>query len=154
MHQITTKYFGEMGYEEAAVVTFPDGIPGFEQERGFLPIRQPLSAPIVFLQSLATPGLCFATLPVESVRQGYELAVSPEDLEALGLPPDRQPNVGQEVICLTIISVAEDRSVTGNLLAPLVINLATGRGRQAIQTDTEYSHRQPLDAATGGPGCS
>ena len=154
MKQLTTKYFGQMEYDESSVVVFPDGLPGFEQERGFLPIRQPDREPIVFLQSLSTPAVCFVTLPVHAACRDYHLAIPAEDLDALGLPHSRQPVSGEDVICLTIISVGEDGSVTANLLAPIVINLKNGRARQPIQTETEYSHRHDLAAQTEAPLCS
>src|ERR1041384_6026732 len=50
-----TKYFGAVAYEEAAVLDFPAGLPGFEQEKAFLSLEQSGHQPLVFLQSLATP---------------------------------------------------------------------------------------------------
>ena len=46
---------------------FPEGLPGFERERRFLPLEMPDQHPLVFLQSAATPALCFVTLPVLAV---------------------------------------------------------------------------------------
>jgi flagellar assembly factor FliW len=144
MKGLTTKYFGEMEFDEGSVVMFPEGLPGFEKERGFLPIRQPASEPIVFLQSVSTQELCFVTMPAGAAYPGYKLAISAEDLDALGLPTDRQPAIGTEVVCLTIISVGEDGSVSANLLAPIVINLHNSRACQPIQLETTYSHRHAL----------
>jgi len=123
---------------------FPDGIPAFEQERSFLPIRQPHNEPLVFLQSLSTPELCFVTLPAQSVCPGFQLNMTSEDLHALGLAADRQPTVGRDVLCLFILSLEENAPPTANLLAPIVVNLETMRARQAIQTDSSYSHRERL----------
>ena len=58
-----TRYFGPVDYDEQSVMLFPEGIPAFEQEQRFLALRQPINEPLVFLQSLANPNLCFATLP-------------------------------------------------------------------------------------------
>jgi len=154
MNQIATKYFGQLGYSEDSVVEFPDGIPGFEDQRGFLVVQQPPTKPLVFLQSLTTPELCFIAVPVQAACPSYRLSISPEDLEALGLPTAMQPSIGRDVLCLTIISIAEDASITANLLAPLVINLQTRRGRQPIMLESDYSHRHPLDAPSGAAVCS
>jgi flagellar assembly factor FliW len=139
-----TRYFGPVEYNEESVLVFPDGIPAFEQERRFLAIRQPLNEPLVFLQSLTNPDLSFVTLPAPSVCPGFRLSMTPEDLAALGLETGRQPVIGRDVLCLTILSLEENRPPTANLLAPIVVNLQTLRGRQAIQTDTPYSHREEL----------
>lgn len=125
-------------------MVFPDGIPAFEQEKRFLALRQPINEPMVFLQSLANPNLCFATLPALAACPHYRLSLAPEDLEALGLEQGRQPVVGRDVLCLAILSLEENKPPTANLLAPIVVSLRTLRGRQAIQTDSPYSHREVL----------
>jgi flagellar assembly factor FliW len=147
-----TRYFGPVDYDEKSVIAFPDGIPAFEHEKRFLALRQPISEPLVFLQSLTNPNLCFATLPAPAACPGYRLRMTSEDVRALGLEKGRQPAIGRDVLCLTILSLEENASPTVNLLAPIVININTLRGRQAIQTDSRYSHREVLPLR--GAACS
>jgi flagellar assembly factor FliW len=154
MSRVATRYFGELEYSEDSIAQFPDGVPGFEDQRVFLVVEQPAAKPLVFLQSLTKPEVCFIALPVSAACADYRLAIPAEDLAALGLPPGRQPVIGQEVLCLTIISVGEDASVTANLLAPIVIGVETRVGRQPIMLETDYSHRHPLDAPAQDPVCS
>jgi flagellar assembly factor FliW len=139
-----THYFGPLEYEEESVLEFPDGIPAFEQEKRFLALRQPINHPLVFLQSLSNPNLCFVTLPVQAAYPRYRLRIAPEDLTALGLAPNRQPAIGRDVLCLTIVSVEENAAPTANLLAPIIVNLKTQCARQVIQSESNYSYRQPL----------
>jgi len=143
LQRCETRYFGPVEYDEDSVMVFPDGIPAFEQERRFLALRQPINEPLVFLQSLTNPNLCFATLPALSACPGYRLNMTPEDLRALGLEGG-QPAIGRDVLCLIILSLEENAPPTANLLAPIVVNLHTLNGRQAIQTDSPYSHREVL----------
>ena len=124
-----TRYFGPVDYDEQSVMLFPDGIPAFEQEQRFLALRQPINEPLVFLQSLANPSLCFATLPALSACPGYQLSMASEDLDALGLERGRQPAIGRDVLCLAILSLEENAPPTVNLLAPIVVNLHTLCGR-------------------------
>jgi flagellar assembly factor FliW len=147
-----TKYFGVQQYGDGALVEFPEGLPGFERERRFLPLEMPDQHPLVFLQSAATPALCFVTLPVLAVERGYRLEVAPADLETLNLDPAVQPEIGRDVLVLAIVTV-EEAGITANLLAPLVINLANGRAVQAICPTPRYSHRHALVAAEAAP-CS
>jgi flagellar assembly factor FliW len=144
LQRCETRFFGSVEYDEKSVMVFPDGIPAFEQETRFLAMRQPISEPLVFLQSVANPNVCFATLPAPAACPGYQLNMRPEDLAALDLQKGRQPAIGRDVLCLTIVSWTENSPPTINLLAPIVINLHTLRGRQAIQTDSPYSHRELL----------
>jgi len=139
-----TRYFGTLEYHDDAVLEFPAGLPAFEHERRFLAVQQPFNAPLVFLQSLADPKLCFVTLPVQAICAGYGLSIAPEDLEILGLPDGQQPVIGRDVLCLAILSFVENALPTANLLAPVVVNLQTRIARQTIQTDTRYSHRERL----------
>ncbi len=144
MPTFSSSRFGLIEYQDDATFQFPSGLPGFEQERRFVAVEHAASRPIVFLQSLTRPELCFITLPVLVVKPDYRLAVSAEDLQALALSGDRQPAIGAEVLCLAIISVAEGRLPTANLLAPLVVNLRTRVAIQAIQEESAYSHQHPL----------
>ncbi len=148
MPHLATKHFGTVRYQDGAVFEFPAGLPGFEHERFFLPIEHPASHPIVFLQSLDSPALCFITLPVLAADPAYRLAVAPEDLRLLGLAEDCQPAIGPEVLCLAVVSVAEGREPTVNLLAPIVVNLANRRAVQAVREGSDYSCQHPLTGAS------
>ena len=64
MPVIETKNFGRVEYGADSALEFPRGLPGFENRRGFLPLHQPENDPLLFLQSLEEPGLCFVTVPV------------------------------------------------------------------------------------------
>jgi flagellar assembly factor FliW len=66
MPVLETNSFGPIPYEPDAVLEFPCGLPAFETRRRFVALRFPHSEPLVFLQSLEDPGLCFITLPVGS----------------------------------------------------------------------------------------
>jgi flagellar assembly factor FliW len=144
MPTVDTKYFGAVPYEEGTCFEFPWGLPAFEEERRFVPLEIPRHHPLVFLQSTATPALCFIALPVLAAHPEYALAVSPDDLQALSLREDRQPAVGREVLVLALLSIHEDAPATANLLAPVVVNLSNRRALQAVRSDSVYSHVQPL----------
>lgn len=154
MPQADTKYFGTLGYGEESVLSFASGPPGFELERSFLLIERPEQHPLVYMQSLSTPDLCFLALPVRAVAPGYQLALSLEDRELLDLPCGDPPAIGADVLCLALVSVPEEGPPTANLLAPVVVNLKTRRALQAVQPDAPYSHRQALPCPDGEPVCS
>jgi len=149
MQTIQTAYFGPVSHSETSVIRFERGLPGFEQERSFITIGAEGCSPLVFLQSVATPGLCFVTLPVLAVAPDYRLDLQPEDLAALGLPSDSQPQIGDDLLCLGMVSINEGEPPTANLLAPVVIDLASQRGVQALQPDAGRPLRHPLTAKAG-----
>jgi len=142
-----------MEYSDDAVVSFPRGLFGFEEERRFVVIENPAVRPILFLQSLSTPALCFLALPVFVVDPGYRLELSPEDLEVCGLPVDEQPRIGGDLLCLTLVTVREGQPTTANLLAPLVVCMRRRQAVQAISIATRYSHEEPFLEPAGSVAC-
>jgi flagellar assembly factor FliW len=117
------------------LLEFPHGLPAFETQKRFKLIDR---EPLLFLESETTPELSFLLLPVALIDPGYQLALSVEDREAIGA----SSNSG--LLCLAVITTAEDSPPTANLLAPVVVNLACGRAVQAVRSDSVYSHKHPL----------
>lgn len=128
----------------SAEIHFPRGLPGFEDQDRFVLIEKEALAPIVLLQSVAQPDLRFLTVSVWVADPGYQIGITEEDLKTLDL--QRQPQPGEGVLCLAILSAIEGESFTANLLAPVVINPQTRVGVQAVRSDARYSHRFPLGA--------
>jgi flagellar assembly factor FliW len=154
MQQFETKYFGNIAYAPESVIDFPQGLPGFEAERRFVVIEQAINKPIVFLQSLCRPELCFIALPVGSILPDYQGCLSAEELRSLGLRDDVQPTPNGETLWLGIVALSEEGPATINLLSPIVIHWTARLAVQAIQADLDYSHRHPLFAASPEVPCS
>jgi len=143
MPELTSIHFGKISYQESAAFHFPHGLPGFERARTFLPVSLPDRDPLIFLQNVEDPALCFLALPILAADPAYRLEVSPDDLALLGMPPRPQPRIGADVLCLAVVSLRE-AGPTANLLAPIVINLRNRRAVQAIAPQGGYSHQHAL----------
>ena len=143
MSTTETKYFGKISFEPDSELEFPCGLPGFDSRKRFVAVTIPASEPLTYLQSLEAPDLCFITMPLLAVDPHYQLNVSTEDLSLLGLPVASRPRIGEDVLCLTVLSIRET-GPTANLLAPIVVNLKTRRGVQAIAPGGGYSHQHEL----------
>jgi flagellar assembly factor FliW len=138
-----TEHFGQVPLAPEVEFEFPCGLPGFDERRRFMPLRFERSDPLIFLQSLEDPGLCFITVPVLVADPAYRLEMEAEDLEAIGLDGFRQPRIGEDVMCLAVVSARPD-GPTANLLAPVVVNLRNRRAVQAVAAARGYSHQHPL----------
>lgn len=149
MLRCASKNFGIVEYETNAVITFPLGLPGFESETLFVAIEREASKPVLFLQSLVTPQLCFITMPVELIEPAYELRVSEEDLELIGATS----GMSASLRCLTVVCTGHHRP-TANLLGPVVINLETHQAVQAVRDDARYAVQHPLFPELEAGGCS
>jgi len=153
MPRIQTKCFGEVDYSPDAVFRFPYGMPGFEAEHAFLFLEQPGTHPLIFMQSVCSPDVCFILLPVLAADPDYKLRLAEEDLAALHLPTGGQPRIGKDVLCGVLVCAGSEERPhpTANMLAPIVVNLKRQIGIQAIQTQAEYSYRHPLIAQDRSP---
>ena len=149
-----SQYFGELDYVTEAVFQFPEGIPAFEDQTTFVFIEQPQTHPLVFMQSLVNPGLCFITVPVRVADPAYRPDLSPEDLALLDLPSEPPPQAGSDTLCLTMVTVSEQADPTVNLASPIVLNLRNRKGVQVIQPSAGYSIRHPLLAREDLVPCS
>ena len=147
MPRLLTKYLGWIEYDEASVVEFPAGLPGFEHERRFVFIRNEAHAPVVFLQSVWTPGLCFLAVPVGEVEASYEVELGEEDAAVLGLAAGEGCG---DLEVLALISRREGEPATANLMAPVVVHAAGRKAVQAVRRDRRFRARHVLGARGEG----
>jgi flagellar assembly factor FliW len=152
MLSVHTQYFGTLSYEPDAPLEFPRGLPGFDDRRQFLALRFEDTQPLVYLQSLEDPGLCFITLPVLAIDPQYQLRVDGEDRDLIGLAVGRALRIGDDVLCLAVVSIRES-GPTANLLAPVVVNLGNRKAIQAVAAESGYSHQHAL-VLEEAPVCS
>lgn len=138
-----TKFSGRITFEPEQVLSVPAGLFGFPDEKEFLLFELPSAKPMAFLQSIQSPNLCFITLPVQVIDAEYKLALAPADLARFGYSEQQPPVMGRDVLCLALLNIGDRKMTTANLLAPLVIQIATHRGLQVI-VDGPYSHEHPF----------
>jgi flagellar assembly factor FliW len=138
--RLHSPWLGEIEWEPVSELCFPHGLPGFEDRKRLVPVEIPSQRPLIYLQSADKESVCFLTLPVLTVNPAFELRLSEDDRSLLGLdcidlPPAvrgrASPNFGNDILCLALL-VPSGRTVKTNLDAPIVVNLHTGLGIQAV----------------------
>ena len=152
MPVLQTKNFGNISFEPESELLFPTGLPGFDERRRFVALTFAETNPLVYLQSLEDPDLCFITMPILAVDPQYRIRVSGEDLSLVGLSPARQPIIGEDVLCLAVLSLRET-GPTANLLAPVLVNLKNRAAVQAVSQESDYSLQFTL-LSQEAPVCS
>jgi flagellar assembly factor FliW len=133
--------FGEFEVMDNEILNCPDGLYGFEQETQFalLPFDPNIDSPLEWLQSLTTPELAFVITDPAPFVPDYEVTLTVEDRNAIGLGKDEEFQVR------IIVTVPDDyRQMTGNLLAPLVIHPRMNTAKQVVLTRPDYSTQHPL----------
>jgi flagellar assembly factor FliW len=129
---------GEIAPQAEDVVTFPDGLPGFESCRRFVLLSPDDALPLQCLQGLDAPGPAFLTIDPTLALKRYRLALSPADRRRLDARDD------DTLLWLAIVTFAADETATVNLRAPIVINPRTMIGFQVMPHQSLYPLRHPL----------
>jgi len=149
MLDVRTTRFGELetvAVAEEAVLTFPDGLPGFERQTTFALVEHERIEPFLWLQSLRDPSIGFLVIEPALLVDDYSFDLNDADAALLGLTDDAAPPR-----VLAVLVVPDDvRAMTANLQAPLVINEAGRIGKQVILTDEHFSMRHPVLGERGG----
>ena len=131
---------------ENAIIEFPEGLPGFDNQNQFVLLRPPDLHPVLLLENISEKTASLAVVAVDAVDRGYRLTLTDEDRQALGL--EEEPQIAANVLCLAVIVLAGNgKAPTCNLLAPIVINPATRRAKQVIQMESDYSIAHKLTGA-------
>jgi flagellar assembly factor FliW len=136
---IVSKHLGRIDWDRRSELALPAGIPGFEDELRMVAVEVPAQRPLVFLQSLEKPEICFVSLPVRTIRPDYQLALNEEDRIALEIGDGACPEIGADVLCLALL-FPSDGSLEANLGAPIVINLHNLRCVQSQGAECEPCH--------------
>ena len=120
-------------------VLFPEGLVGCPKWRGFVLVSDPEGGAASWLQSTDDEDVGFFVVEPLSIIRSYRVLLS--DVDRMTLEAGESDALS--VYC--ILQVARDtQEVTANLLGPLVVNWATGRGAQVVLADSGYSARQPV----------
>lgn len=148
--KLSTKYFGEIDYNEEDVLRFPKGIFAFEEEKAFLLLPFAGSdGALLCLQSLATPQLAFVVMNPFSLHPAYTPVLQPEELEEMGVKDSTQ-------LCYYVLCVVKNPVATStvNMKCPVVINDETRVCAQVILESEEYGMRHLLSEFQAGEGSS
>lgn len=135
--KIQTSLLGELEIDENLMITFNDGIPGFDHEKNFaiLPMDDS-NGPFFYLQSVTNSDLCLIIADPFTFFPDYEMDIADVELAKIGV------EAGSNIIIYVILTIPEDfRLTTANLLAPVVINTENRQAMQYIAAKTGYTTR-------------
>ena len=133
---IKTRYFGEIDVDEQKIITFDDGLIGFEYLKRFTLIynnETETSGTITWLQSLDEPMVACPALSPFYVMTDYNPVVEDEVLTKLGELTEENT-----AIFLTLTVPSDITKMTTNLKAPIIINADTKKGCQVIAENPDY----------------
>ena len=135
--RVKTTRFGEIEVDEARIIKFPKGILGFPEDHDYALLQTNDEGNFFWLQSVERPDLAFVVCDPVLFVPDYQVPVKLDDLAQIELTSLDNAQV------LTIVNKV-DRSLTGNLQGPLVINIINRHGKQVVLSEKKYSTRHPL----------
>lgn len=139
---VKTKYFGEIELEEDKVVTFHNGIFGFEDCKRYTLLYNNENGErpnISWLQSLEVQGLALPVISPELAKKDYNPSINDDLLQGLG-----QINDDNLIVLLTLTVPKDVTKMTTNLKAPIIINCDTKIGCQIVAENDDYVIKYPV----------
>lgn len=137
---VQTTRFGVIEVETDLILTFPEGLIGFETCQRYFVARHEEGSSFRWLQSVDSPAVAFPIVEPREFRPDYAPTISDTDARALGL----EPTTPTLLFVVVTIPPGNPRGMTANLLGPLVINGLTKCGKQVIIQDEGYTTRHEI----------
>lgn len=129
-----TTRFGEIDVDESTILTFPDGLPGF-QSRRFVRLPSRENDRIEWLQSLDEPEIAVLTTDPRNVLREYRAEPKPAELHSILPDPAASDSIAVRII---VRSGTGDHELSLNLFAPVFLNLTRNLGMQVPLVGSGY----------------
>ncbi len=127
--------------EEIPVIDMVAPMPGFPEHQRFALVQLDEAGVLCSLQSVEDPELRFLVVPPSAFFPDYAPVIDDATVSTLGIES------ADDAIVLLVVNPGDDAgAATANLLAPVVVNLATRQGGQVV-LDEDLPIRAPLLAA-------
>lgn len=137
--ELRSRRFGDFTVPESRVFALDPGLIGFPAAHRFVILDSKPGSPFKWMLCLEEPELGFAVVDPEDLVTGY---CAPLDHAAAVLGC-----AATDVALFVLVTIpAEPTEIFLNLLAPIVVDLQTRRGRQVVLDDARLdpAHRVPL----------
>ncbi len=135
---VNTTRFGELEIESSEIISFNQGIPGFELHKNYV-LLELEETPFAYLQSTDDEGLAFVVVDPFIFFKSYEFELPSTAIEELEITDH------EDVIIRSIVTVKEKiEEATLNLVAPIVVNNKRKSGKQVILNNTKYGTRHSI----------
>lgn len=141
--EIQTKPFGKMQISEKQILSFPEGLLGFEDYKKFALIEEEEESVFKWLQSVEEVDLAFVVIPPSLFKKEYKPLIPEQELQGIGITDL------EDGLMLVIVTVpGEDPALmTANMQGPILINKETLLGKQFISRNESHSVREKILAS-------
>ncbi len=120
---IKTKYHGEIRIDEGQIISFENGLPGFNDETQFVVLPLSEDSPFLAPQSVKQEHIAFIVASPFIFFKGYEFDIDHATLELLHIEDI------EDVEVMAILTLEEPfENTTANLKAPIIVNKKGNEG--------------------------
>ena len=137
--EIQSKLLGEQNVNPDSIITFPLGLPGFEDQKRFKLFHQEGSEIVYWLQAIDDEDLTFSVAHPASFNINYSFILTDEE-EAL-----LQASNSEDLLVLIMLhkdtsdNPSDKPTIKGSIKSPLVINTVKRLGLQKLLLTVEQS---------------
>ena len=138
--EIKTRFFGNQTIDSDSIITFPKGIPGFDDLKHYKLFHKEGSDKIFWLQSVKDERLSFSVTQPGHFKINYRFMLTDDEQATL------QADETSELIFLILLHQEENQTssdqqptVKGSINSPLVINTTSRIGIQKNLRNVEQS---------------
>lgn len=126
-----TKNFGEIDIKDEDIITFNEGIYGFESLKRYIVLND--DGPFGYLQCMDDPDTCFVIADPFVFNKDYAPDIKDDILKSVGIKD------AKDVLLIVIAVVTDDIKKTRlNLKSPIVINARQKKAVQVILDDDRW----------------
>lgn len=146
---IETRDFGKAEISADAIITFPEGLFGFEGEKSFVMIspKGGENSYPAWLQSTRDKNPCFIVFNPFDICPDYQITLSEQEFALL------KATSVNDLSVLVLAVVPEDfTQTTVNMRSPVIINVREHLGLQVV-LEQPYSFRSPVFKKKAGAQC-
>lgn len=130
--KVNTTRFGELEVDKKDIITFDEGILGFDKLREFFVVDPGDQTLILWLQSSEEGSVAFPIIEPKIFKADYAISLLPAELNSLQLENLNNASV------YTILTIPQDvTTMSANLKAPIVINNTNKKARQIVLQDSK-----------------
>lgn len=145
--KLQTIRFGEIEIQPEQIITFPKGIPSFEEYKqlALLPVEDNEENPFFFLQSTEEQSLCFFLIDTFTFFTDYNVELDEPTIKDLEIVSP------EDILIFTMVTAKGSlKEATTNLKGPIIINLKKKLGKQILLDKGDYLIKQPLFSHSKG----
>lgn len=124
--EINTRY-GKQVVAKSSLLTFPDGLPGFEDLHQYKLFHEEGAANVHYLQSTEDPTIRLPVVTPAACNINYRIELTDDESDRLQIQ-----SVDDIVVVVTLSDNQDDpqAGISANLMAPIIINAHSRIGMQ------------------------